>query len=85
MNEDNTIKIRNLSNTAWKKYKEWGATKPELRDDKFWSKVTKDIKELVKAESDHDTKQFLTDILNLYARELDRERDRMFKQTRLKV
>lgn len=83
MNEDYMNKIRNLSNIAWKKYKEWGLTKPMLRDDKFWDKVTKEIKELVKTEEDFETRQFFTEILNVYAGELDRERDMMFKQEKL--
>ena len=80
MKEDHMTKIRDLSNLAWKKYKEWGLTKPELRDDKFWGKVTKEINELVKKEDDFETRQFLTEILNVYAGELDRERDMICKQ-----
>lgn len=80
MNEEYMNKIRNLSNLAWKKYKEWGKTQPEKRDDKFWSKVTKEINELVKTEDDFETREFLTEILNVYAGELDRERDMICKQ-----
>ncbi len=85
MNEEYMNKIRNLSNIAWKKYKEWGLTKPALRDDKFWDKVTKEINELVKTEEDFETRQFFTDILNVYAGELDRERDMMCKQEKLNL
>jgi hypothetical protein len=60
-------------------------TKPTLRDDKFWDKVTKEIKELVKAEEDFEMRQFFTEILNVYAGELDRERDMMCKQEKLKL
>jgi hypothetical protein len=60
-------------------------TKPALRDDKFWDKVTKEIKELVKAEEDFETRQFFTEILNVYAGELDRERDMMCKQEKLSL
>ena len=80
MKEDHMTIIKNLSNLAWKKYKEWGLIKPELRDDKFWGKVTKEINELVKKEDDFEMRQFLTEILNVYAGELDRERDMICKQ-----
>ena len=85
MNEEYMSKIRNLSNLAWKKYKEWGETQPTLRDDKFWNKVTKEINELVKTEEDFETREFFKEILNVYAGELDRERSMMFKQEKLKL
>lgn len=85
MNENYTKKISSLSNTAWKKYKEWAETKIELRDERYWEKVTKEIRELVKENTDDDTRQFFTDLLNAFAGLLNYEASKQYKQERLNL
>lgn len=76
-------KILSLSNIAWKQYKKWSETPIDMRNDRYWDKVIKDINELVKEHSDDDTKQFFTDTLNAYAGQLNKEASKQFKQERL--
>lgn len=83
MNEEYMKKILSLSNIAWKQYKKWTETPIDARNDRYWDKVTKDIKELVKEHTDENTKQFFTDTLNAYAGQLDKEASKQFKQEML--
>ena len=83
MNEQYMKKILSLSNIAWKQYKKWSETPIDMRNDRYWDKVIKDINKLVKEHSDDDTKQFFTDTLNAYAGQLDKEASKQFKQERL--
>lgn len=85
MNENYTKKISSLSNIAWKKYKEWAETKIELRDERYWEKVTKEIRELVKENTDDDTRQFFTDLLNAFAGLLNYEASKQYEQGRLNL
>ena len=83
MNEEYMKKILSLSNIAWKQYKKWSETPIDMRNDRYWDKVIKDINELVKEHSDDDTKQFFTDTLNAYAGQLNKEASKQFRQERL--
>ena len=83
MNEEYMKKILSLSNIAWKQYKKWAETPIDMRNDRYWDKVIKDINELVKEHSDDDTKQFFTDTLNAYSGQLNKEASKMFNQERL--
>ena len=83
MNEEYMKKILSLSNIAWKQYKKWSETPIDMRNDRYWDKVIKDINELVKEYSDDDTKQFFIDTLNAYAGQLNKEASKMFKQEML--
>lgn len=85
MNEEYMKKIYNLSSVAWKKYKEWAAVKIELRNDHFWERVCNDIKKTVNEYSDAETKQFMTNLLNAYAGQIDVERNRNYEQGELKL
>ena len=85
MNEEYMKKILSLSNIAWKQYKKWSETPIDMRNDRYWDKVIKDINELVKEHSDDDTKQFFTDTLNAYAGQLNKEASKQFRQERLSL
>ena len=85
MNEEYMKKILSLSNIAWKQYKKWAETPIDARNDKYWDKVVKDIRELVKEHTDENTKQFFTDTLNAYAGQLDKEASKQFRQERLSL
>ena len=85
MNAEYTKKISSLSNIAWKQYKAWAETKIELRDELFWDRVTKDIRELVKKNTDDDTRQFFTDLLNAFAGLLNKEASKQYEQGRLNL
>lgn len=85
MNEEYMKKILSLSNIAWKQYKKWSETPIDMRNDRYWDKVIKDINELVKEHSDDDTRQFFTDTLNAYAGQLNKEASKQFRQERLSL
>ena len=85
MNEEYMKKILSLSNIAWKQYKKWSETPIDMRNDRYWDKVIKDINELVKEHSDDDTKQFFIDTLNAYAGQLNKEASKQFRQERLSL
>lgn len=83
MSEAYLKKIFSLTNIAWQQYKKWAETPIDMRNDRYWDKVIKDINELVKEHSEEDTKQFFTDTLNAYAGQLNKEASKQFKQERL--
>lgn len=85
MSEEYMKKILSLSNIAWKQYKKWSETPIDMRNDRYWDKVIKDINELVKEHSDDDTRQFFTDTLNAYAGQLNKEANKQFRQERLSL
>lgn len=85
MSEAELKKIFELSSKAWKKYKDdWCTVAPELRNDRFWDKITRDIRDMVK-EAPDDHKQFFTDVLNAYAGQLNYDYQKTFTQEDLKL
>lgn len=73
MTEQRLKQIFDMSSKAWKWFKMKDTTDVSKRNDFYWECTTQDIKDAVKNCNDKSLKPFYTELLNVYAGQLQRD------------